>query len=111
MYNKYEERDITGCCLLIFAPGNFIRSSVVCSGIMSIAYRGYGQISAFCNWLLFLISRTRCYLFGQYLSVIIMIASPTYTFRTTFVILIMTFLTNFQHLKQNRYQTAFIYMI
>ena len=40
-----------GCALLILAPGNYERSAGFSSGLMSLAYRGHGQVNAWFDWL------------------------------------------------------------
>lgn len=93
---------IIGCCALILAPGNFIRTSTFQTGIMAIAYRIHGQINAWFNWLfpsIIILIVTYYYLHKNnkkqeklssifclwgVLSILIMIASPTYPSRAAF---------------------------
>ncbi|MCR5449557.1 MAG: DUF6056 family protein [Solobacterium sp.] len=94
-----------GCSLLILAPGNFVRSSGFSSGLMSIAYRGHGQVNAWADWLFMPLVITAI-LYGCNLklqeftepekrlvrfsaawfviSVLAMLASPSYPQRATF---------------------------
>ena len=89
-----------GCILLIFAPGNFCRADALPSGILSLMYRGHGQVNAWCNWLLpiwvvFIIismfihnetskNVTYATIGWAIMSILIMIASPSYPERATF---------------------------
>lgn len=92
-----------GSLLMIFAPGNFVRTDEFDSGLMDLAYRGHGQINAWFNWLLiqmviFAILRyinkqnktqdnkafTYSMLYWYVLSILIMIASPSYPQRATY---------------------------
>ncbi len=101
---------LIGCALLILAPGNGVRSSEFSSFLMSIAYRGHGQVNAWFNWLfmplitaliLFTINRlTKKFddreklflgvlLAWAVVSILIMVASPTYPQRATFGTLVI----------------------
>ena len=94
---------VVGCLFLLLAPGNRGRSNSFDGGLMTIAYRGYGQISAWFNWLfptililliVYFINKAinknymglfQKTIFGWFvLSVLIMVASPTYPQRATF---------------------------
>lgn len=91
-----------GCSLLVFAPGNYIRSSTFQTGIMSLMYRMHGQVNAFFNWLfpiILLLSISFYLLYRKkikvptlsivftiwgLLSMLIMLESPSYPQRATF---------------------------
>ncbi len=113
-----------GCALLILAPGNSVRSSEFSSGLMAIAYRGHGQVNSWLNWLLptnvilyityvlkkkvitkkenkLNIGVIFCIL--GYISMLVMIASPTYPVRATFgslVFLLIAIMTNISSIYQ-----------
>ncbi len=99
-----------GCILLLAAPGNYARGEGFSGGLMAIAYRGHGQINAWADWLFMPIltavlaalaihAKDSSYLkrdrLTQYsvlwfvMSVVIMIASPTFPERTTFTSLVI----------------------
>lgn len=96
-----------GCCFLLLAPGNFVRAGTFTSGWMSIAYRGYGQINAWMNWLLplmvcYIVLRYRLHQQGipysrcerwiacwGFASILVMILSPSYPSRATFGSLVL----------------------
>lgn len=42
---------LMGSCILILAPGNYVRASELGKSILSLLYRGYGQVNAIFNWL------------------------------------------------------------
>jgi hypothetical protein len=93
---------VCGCVLLILAPGNFARSHGFDSGLLSIAYRGYGQVKTwftwlFPVWLLYVVFRYMLYrkkiqvpqevkllAYWSVLSILVMLASPSYPERATF---------------------------
>lgn len=102
-----------GCCMLLFAPGNFVRASTFSGSIMQIMYRGYGQVNAWFNWfvpalILIIITlnfnkinslsmKNRLILIWSFLSIIAMLASPIYPSRATFgtlTLLIISILIN-----------------
>ena len=91
-----------GLALMILAPGNFVRASGLPTGIMSILYRGHGQLSAWSTWLFFpivlllilqyitykkhgKISNSNIVLVGfSIISILAMVISPVYPQRATF---------------------------
>ena len=94
-----------GCALLILAPGNYARSAGFGSGLMSLAYRGHGQVNAWADWLflplitagILLYCSRRIHKFNtsekRYVfltagwfavSVLVMVMSPSYPQRATF---------------------------
>lgn len=111
-----------GCCLLILAPGNSVRSSGFSSGLMAIAYRGHGQVNSWLNWLLptyiilyitYVLKKrnldskdydekiSKLFLTLGIVSVLVMVASPTYPVRATFgsfVFLLIAIANNISYL-------------
>lgn len=104
-----------GCALLILAPGNFVRTSVLPEGLMSLMYRVHGQVNALCNWLFpslllllvsfYLLSRIKVrpskislqFIALATLSDLVMIASPSYPQRArfgVFVFILIAFINN-----------------
>lgn len=91
-----------GCAFLVFAPGNHVRAETIPKGIMSILYRGHGQVNAWLNWLLLpniilILSYYLLYTNGlkfkrksialtgwAVLSILVMVLSPNYPCRATF---------------------------
>ncbi len=114
-----------GCCLLILAPGNGVRSSSFTSGLMAIAYRGHGQVNSWLNWLLptyiilyitYVLKKrnlddkdfdeiiSKIFLALGIISVLVMIVSPTYPVRATFgsfVFLIIAIVNNLSYVYKS----------
>lgn len=106
-----------GCCLLIFAPGNFARANTFAGGLMTIMYRGYGQLNAWFNWLLipivlfiatskvqennmFKLEKNIFTLWGI-LSILAMLAAPVYPSRAVFGSLVLIIISILINIKNN----------
>ena len=101
-----------GCGIMIFAPGNSVRIGVEeMPGLLNIAYRGYGQVMSWFNWLLpsmvifailyFINKKNKVktnYLFTITMLVwfamnnVVMVAATTYPLRASFCPFIIMFL-------------------
>ena len=111
-----------GCAFLILAPGNYARAGVFPSGLLAIAYKGHGQVNAWFNWLFPAIILAIILLYLQkkksieiditqkvfaawaVLSILVMIASPSYPDRATFgtlVILLVPIIKSIDTFYQN----------
>ncbi|MCR4754347.1 MAG: DUF6056 family protein [Lachnospiraceae bacterium] len=105
-----------GTSLLLLAPGNYVRIEDHSQPLwMELAYRGHGQVNAWCNWLLpvflllfisvrFLKSKrmdlsisSKLLGYGGVISVLVMAISPNYPSRATFgslCLLMIAFVVN-----------------
>ncbi|MEA4821270.1 MAG: DUF6056 family protein [Erysipelotrichales bacterium] len=128
-YNHFKKLDfrlvlslilaVLGTFLLLLAPGNFARASTFSSGIMSVLYRGHGQVNSWFNWLLLPIitliatfntkNKTSYSLSSNiltiwsFLSILAMIASPTYPSRATFGSLLLIIASIIINVKNNSF--------
>lgn len=102
--------------MLIIAPGNYARSDVLAHGILSIMYRGHGQVNAWCNWLMlpnimllfsFLVLYKRridipfksiIFTGWAWGSILIMVLSPSYPQRATFGSFVLILVAVFSNL-------------
>lgn len=113
---------------MLLAPGNGARGSSFAGGLMTIAYRGHGQVNAWCTWLfpamaVFAVLRYINYrrnrtdmpggekaLLAWYaVSVLIMVAAPTFPQRAAygpFMILLICILREYQELMHSDQKTG-----
>lgn len=109
-----------GCGFLLLCPGNYARANRMNQSLlMDIAYRGYGQLNSFFNWLLLawtilivtliLMKRTdshptklsKTYMLSALLSVLIWMGSPSYPQRGiigTLALILISVMNNFEQL-------------